>query len=189
MFLLGFVADPIINLYVDPYNTILSAPFSRLGDSFGPRRAFEAADDELTTWTEHFLKGLASLGLLSFVKVLFAMSPWQWWNLRSSGLMGGGSGGRAGASGRDRLASISWIVVLVGVGTFIWGVYKGVRAWSRRWLEKAGERVMDVQMENDGDGDDDGDDDIDADDGSRFPPSFSPANAATPSPNEGRTAQ
>ena len=24
------------------------------------------------------------------------------------------------------------------------GVYKGVRAWSRRTLEKAGERVMDV---------------------------------------------
>ncbi|KAI9750229.1 MAG: hypothetical protein M1815_001921 [Lichina confinis] len=231
MFLLGFVADPIINLYVDPYNTILSAPYSRLGGSIDPRRAFEAADDELTTWTEHFLKGLASLGLLSFVKVLFAMSPWQWWNLRSSGLMGGGSGGRAGASGRDRLASISWIVVLVGVGTFIWvcrwstilgcgcsrifiqetevleavddnvattdlslqGVYKGVRAWSRRWLEKAGERVIDVQMETDDDDDDDddadNDNDIHADDGPHFSPCSSAANPAMSSPNEGRKAQ
>ena len=33
------------------------------------------------------------------------------------------------------------------------GVYKGVRAWSRRTLEKAGERVMDVA------GDDNDDDD------------------------------
>lgn len=29
------------------------------------------------------------------------------------------------------------------------GVYKGVRAWSRRTLEKAGERVMDVAGEDD----------------------------------------
>ncbi len=74
-------------------------------------------DDE-SSWTIHFLKGLASLGLLSFIKVLLAMSPWQWWNLRSSGLIRGS--GRVGSSGRDRLASISWIVVLIGIGTFIW---------------------------------------------------------------------
>lgn len=30
-------------------------------------------------------------------------------------------------------------------------VYKGVRVWSRRTLEKAGERVMDVQGDNDDD--------------------------------------
>jgi hypothetical protein len=29
------------------------------------------------------------------------------------------------------------------------GVYKGVRAWSRRVLEKAGERVQDVQGDDD----------------------------------------
>lgn len=33
-------------------------------------------------------------------------------------------------------------------------VYKGVRAWSRRTLEKAGERVMDVPLpDDDKDGD------------------------------------
>ncbi len=115
MFLLGFVADPIINLYLDPYSAISSVPLSRLGSQ--PDLPF--MDDEEPGWTIHFLKGLASLGLLSFVKVLLAMSPWQWWNLRSSGLMSGGSG-RAGASGRDRLASISWFVVVIGVATFIW---------------------------------------------------------------------
>lgn len=39
------------------------------------------------------------------------------------------------------------------------GVYKGVRAWSRRWLEKAGERVMDVQIDEN---DDDDEGDVDA---------------------------
>ncbi len=114
MFLLGFVADPIINLYLDPYTTISSAPLSRFKSKVEP---VLATDDE-ASWTEHFLKGLASLGLLSFVKVLLALSPWQWWNLRSSGIMAGS--GRVGGSGRERLASISWLVVLIGVGTFLW---------------------------------------------------------------------
>lgn len=183
MFLLGFIADPIINLYLDPYNTISSVPLSRYSyNRYGDPIILEDELESPTTWTEHFLKGLASLGLLSFIKVVLAMSPWQWWNLRSSGLMSG-SGGRVAGSGRDRLASISWIVVVIGVGTFIWvclfhhvcpcveffffgpadvridqGVYKGVRAWSRRWLEKAGERVMDVQVDDNDDGDDDEDD-------------------------------
>lgn len=32
-------------------------------------------------------------------------------------------------------------------------IYKGVRAWSRRTLERAGERVMDVQGDDDDDED------------------------------------
>ncbi len=110
MFLFGFVADPIINLYLDPYGTISAA--SKL------RSKFDRQPDDVTSWPEHFLKGLASLGLLSFVKFLFALSPWQWWNLRSSGIMSGG--GRAGATGRDRLQNISWVVVIIGVVTFLW---------------------------------------------------------------------
>ena len=115
LFFMGFVADPIINLYVDPYSFITTAPLSKLGERMEPI----FTDDDVPTWTEHFIKGLASLGLLGFVKVLFALSPWQWWNLRSSGIMSGGSG-RSGNTGRDRLANISWIVVLIGVGTFLW---------------------------------------------------------------------
>ncbi|MCJ1372886.1 hypothetical protein MMC20_004112 [Loxospora ochrophaea] len=147
MFLLGFVADPIINLYLDPYSTLSSAPFGKLSTKIEPI----FSDDDEVSWLEHFIKGLASLGLLSFVKVLLALSPWQWWNLRSSGMLGGS--GRAGGSGRDRLASISWLVVIIGVGTFLWGVYKGVRVWSRRTLERAGERVMDVPLADDDDED------------------------------------
>jgi len=33
--------------------------------------------------------------------------------------------------------------------TRLQAVYKGVRAWSRRTLEKAGERVMDVKVDDD----------------------------------------
>jgi hypothetical protein len=109
VFAFGFVADPIINLYLDPLDTITSLPTS------GTALLLEAED---VSWAEHFLKGLASLGLLGFVKVFFAMSPWHWWNLRNSGLVGGGGRRRRGA-GRDRLEGISWTVVVIGVVTFL----------------------------------------------------------------------
>lgn len=112
MFLFGFVADPVINVYLDPYSAISSA--SKLGTKVEP----VLTDADVPSWPEHFLKGLAAIGLLSFVKFLFALSPWQWWNVRSSGIMNGS--GRTGGTGRDRLASISWVVVLIGVGTFLW---------------------------------------------------------------------
>lgn len=106
MFLFGFIADPIISLYLDPYSTLL-----------GKKVELVSTDDGLTSWPEHFIKGLATIGLLSFLKFLFALSPWQWWNVRSSGILGGG--GRR-STGRDRLANLSWVVILIGVGTFLW---------------------------------------------------------------------
>ncbi|EEP81417.1 conserved hypothetical protein [Uncinocarpus reesii 1704] len=145
MFVLGFVADPIINLYVDPYETIASGTFWEEGDEPIP------LVKKAATWPEHFVKGLASLGVLSFLKVIFAVSPWHWWNLRNSGLVGGGR--RPGATGRNRVSSVSWIVIVIGVATFLLGVYKGVRAWSCRILEKAGQRVMDVPLDDDEDAD------------------------------------
>lgn len=112
MFLMGFIADPIINLYVDPYRALST------GSLLEPTTVENFATQyEKSTWFEHFVKGLASLGMLSFVKVLFALGPWQYWNLRSSGLLGTN---RAHNNGRDRAASISWIVLAVGVGTFLW---------------------------------------------------------------------
>lgn len=113
LFGMGFVADPIINFYAEPYS-VFTSPTS-LGEKIEPI----FTDGEVPTWTEHFVKGLASLGLLGFVKVLVTLSPWNWLNLRSSGIMGGGSG-RSGNTGRDRLGNISWIVVLVGICTFLW---------------------------------------------------------------------
>ncbi|CAI7571643.1 unnamed protein product [Penicillium crustosum] len=119
VFLLGFIADPIIDFYL------------------GPVDIYTELVEEDASWLEHFLKGLASLGLLSFLKAIFALSPFPW-NLRSV------ASGRN--SGRNRAAQLNWLVVMVGIGTFLWAVYKGVRSWSRRTLEKAGERVMDVPL-------------------------------------------
>ena len=74
MFALGFVADPILNLYLDPYDTITSGVGLR-----------EEVELPVTTgkagWTEHFVKGLASLGLLGFAKFFFALTPWVCFHL------------------------------------------------------------------------------------------------------------
>ena len=121
LFVLGFVADPIINIYADPYSILSSAPLLKVGARLEPM----LTDDDIASWTEHFIKGLASLGLLGFVKVLFALSPWQWWNIRTSGIMNGG--GRSRNTGRDRLASISWVVVVVGIATFLWVFLMSIR--------------------------------------------------------------
>jgi len=100
-FALGYVADPIINLYLDPYDTLAHGSQSLL------------PADEPVTWTEHFIKGFASLGLVGFAKFLLTLSPWQMYNMRTS--VGGGR-----TTGRDRMAQISWIAVAVGIFTFIW---------------------------------------------------------------------
>ncbi|KAF2432074.1 hypothetical protein EJ08DRAFT_687077 [Tothia fuscella] len=138
MFVMGFIADPVIDFAIDPYGTIF--PFFNRG-----RTQYNVLpDDDASGWIEHFTKGLASLGLLSFLKVLFA-SPVQFF-FRSSAVPS-----RGGTSGRDRLSNMTWLFIIIGVATFLYTVWKGVRAWSRRTLEKAGERVMDVQVDDDND--------------------------------------
>jgi len=111
IFVLGFIADPILNLYLDPYDTITSLPTRGITEIH--------YDEEDGGWPEHFLKGLASLGLLGMVKAFFMMPPWQWWNIRHSGVFGGSNRGRRAGTGRDRLENISWTIVLVGVVTFM----------------------------------------------------------------------
>ncbi|KAF2829877.1 hypothetical protein CC86DRAFT_317218 [Ophiobolus disseminans] len=137
IFVLGFVADPIIGLYVDPWSYM---PWnSRARPIYG----YDDVDDEPSTWYEHFAKGFASMGVLGFLKVLVA-SPFSYFRI-------GGGGGRRATTGRDRVEQVSWIIIVIGVATFLTAVYKGVRAWSRRTLERAGERVMDVQNDDDDD--------------------------------------
>ncbi|KAF2172877.1 hypothetical protein M409DRAFT_49392 [Zasmidium cellare ATCC 36951] len=143
IFILGFIADPIINMYLDPVSTIATAG--------GPTGSL-IYEDEPTTWLEHMIKGLASLGLLGFAKFLFSLSPFQF-NVRTGGLMGSRSA--VGGSGRDRLQQLSWVSIVVGLITVLYAVWKGVRAWSRRTLESAGERVLDVPGTADDDDDDD----------------------------------
>ncbi|KAJ5577499.1 Zinc finger RING-CH-type [Penicillium hispanicum] len=128
IFLLGFIADPIIDLYLGPLDDI-----------------YDELDDEEASWLEHLLKGLAALGFVSFFRAIFAFSPLHW-NMRGSSVVTSGR-----STGRNRVASLNWLVIMVGIGTFLWGVYKGVRSWSRRTLERAGERVMDVPLPEDED--------------------------------------
>ena len=59
------------------------------------------------------------MGLLGFIKVFFAMGPWQWWNLRQVGIVGGRAR-RRGGTGRDRLEDISWSLVFIGFVTFLY---------------------------------------------------------------------
>ncbi|KAF4552791.1 Hypothetical protein D9617_9g025820 [Elsinoe fawcettii] len=140
-FFLGYIADPIINLYLDPWTTVTSG----FDD---PDYYYE---EEPSTWFEHFVKGFASLGLLGFIKFFFT-APWQWLNMRGTTMYGGG---RAGTTGRDRMQQISWFAVIVGIITVLFAVWKGVRAWSRRTLTRASERVMDVPISGNDDDDDD----------------------------------
>ncbi|KAL9061975.1 MAG: hypothetical protein Q9206_000161 [Seirophora lacunosa] len=99
VFAAGFIGDVIINFYLDPYWFISTRPLAEFGAKLEPIMHDEDVD---ASWTEHFLKGFASVGLLGFAKA----------------------------------------------------VYKGIRAWTRRTLEKAGERVMDEGSKDDDDDDD-----------------------------------
>ncbi|KAF1835977.1 hypothetical protein BDW02DRAFT_596780 [Decorospora gaudefroyi] len=137
VFVLGFVADPIINLYLDPWSFL--SPWTGIP---GSENAYYY-EDESSTWYEHFAKGIASMGVLGFLKVLVA-SPFTYFRV---------GGSRSRTTGRDRYEQVNWLIIMVGVGTFLAAIYKGVRVWSRRTLEKAGERVMDVQGDNDDDED------------------------------------
>lgn len=73
-----------------------------------PRRR---APRERTGWIEHFTKGVAGLGLMSFLKFMIS-SPVNFF------LRQGGVGGRQ--TGRDRLNTITWIMIAVGVATFLY---------------------------------------------------------------------
>ena len=109
VFLMGFIADPIINFWIDPFGSIAET----ISDVLNDIEAIHPVqhDDEPDTWWFHFTKGFLSLGLVGFLKTLLAMSPWHWFNLRSVG-------GRRRA-GRDRMESINLALVMVGIITFL----------------------------------------------------------------------
>jgi len=106
VFLLGFVGDTIINLWLDPFGTIQDTV---MGDGGIPLPAYE--DDEEGDWLDHFLKGFLSLGLLGFVKTLWTMNPIYYWMNRGRGRRRGG--------GRDRIEGLNLAIVIIGVFTFL----------------------------------------------------------------------
>ncbi|KAI0542048.1 hypothetical protein GGR58DRAFT_510402 [Xylaria digitata] len=150
VFLLGFVADPILGLWLDPVGTITDSVIP------GTRFADEDIIDlgEADGWFEHLLKGVFSLGLLGFVKAFLAMSPWQWWNLRTSGIVSGGA--RRAGTGRQRMENINLTLVLIGVLTFLYTVWKGTRKYTARTLDRASQKILNVQTDEDSDDEEDG---------------------------------
>lgn len=119
VFILGFIADPIINFTLDPYGTILPGFFFQVFP-FGNPLFYDApappvrprhAPRERTGWIEHFTKGFAGLGLMSFLKFMLS-SPINFFFRQ------GGVGGRQ--TGRDRLNTITWVIIAVGVATFLY---------------------------------------------------------------------
>ena len=111
VFLLGFVADPIINFCLDPYGVLFS--WGDSDDRYYPEDEYDDGDED-STWLVHFTKGFASLGLLSFFKVLFS-SPMQFFYRQT---IGGGDG--RGGTGRDRLSNMTWMLIVIGAASFVY---------------------------------------------------------------------
>ncbi|KAG9256636.1 uncharacterized protein F5Z01DRAFT_741967 [Emericellopsis atlantica] len=147
LFVLGYIADPLFDLWFDPLGTLTDGVASVVTDIEGLNQPFAEAPQ---TWTEHFAKGFFSLGLVGLVKSMFAMSPWQWFYYRGGGMMGG----RRQGTGRARAENMSWLFILIGAFTFLMATWRFVGAMSERLLKNVSERVMDV---NDDDADDEAD--------------------------------
>ncbi|KAK8087026.1 hypothetical protein PG994_002000 [Apiospora phragmitis] len=123
IFLLGFVADPIISLWLDPVSTV--------GEGIGffesdVEDEFPLGDLDEKGWSVHFVKGMFSSACL--------------------GVIGGGAR-RRGGTGRDRMENINLYLVLIGVFTFFWAVWTGTRKWTQRTLDMASQRVLNVQKD------------------------------------------
>lgn len=142
IFLLGFFADSIFSVWNDPMGTIADTVVGVMGDieATAPSKPKIVLDEDVSWW-EHFVKGFFSLGIIGFAKYLFTVTPWQWWNIRSSGIMGPAV--RRGG-GRARAENISWALVVIGALSFIYTVWKAVRALSNALLRRAGDGVLDV---------------------------------------------
>ncbi|KAM0201772.1 hypothetical protein ACHAPI_001823 [Fusarium lateritium] len=153
IFVLGFIADPLFDLWSDPIGTIGETVTSVVTDLEALR---QPPSPEPTSWIEHFIKGFFSLGIVGLFKTMLTVSPWHWWQIRGSGVVGGG-GGRRGGTGRNRVENINLVFVLIGAFTFLVGIWKFVQKLSARVLKNVSDRVVDVGADDDDDEDDIGD--------------------------------
>lgn len=99
LFFSGFFTDLIIALVVGPIEPLDEVP-DELQDLYN------------APWTIHFIKGMLSIGVFSFAKLLWASSPF--WNLQQIRLPVVG-GGRRG--GRERIEYITITLIIVGFVT------------------------------------------------------------------------
>ncbi|KAF8539883.1 hypothetical protein BDD12DRAFT_881476 [Trichophaea hybrida] len=117
---LGFVSTPILSTYLDvEVSQSLDLPVRPGG------------------WAEHFLRGLASLGLLGFFKVIYLVGPGSWWSIRNS-------------MRRDSANRISWIVIAVGVANFFVWLWRRVGEMVKSYMNQMAEDVMDIGDGGDG---------------------------------------
>lgn len=107
IFVLGFISDFVIDVCLDPWGSLWR------GVTLQGRQPIYYDDlaDGPSGWIEHFSKGFASLGLLSFFKAMLA-SPIQLWRTNVGG-------GRGRNTGRDRLGGMTWVVIMIGALTFM----------------------------------------------------------------------
>ncbi|KAJ9603102.1 hypothetical protein H2200_012397 [Cladophialophora chaetospira] len=141
MFFLGFIADPILNLYADPYETIVGH------EDVWQTVTVNDPRGGLSGWGQHFTKGLVSMGLLSFVRTMI-LNPFQWWNLRNTGFVSSRVSGRS-TTGRDRAINVSWIAVAMGILSASYFFYKWVQTIIGKSLSRIGNNIVDTQLPGD----------------------------------------
>ena len=98
IFLLGFIADPILNIYMDPYDSLTGR--ESIWDELEVRSSM---NNPVSLWTQHFAKGIMSMGVVGFLKTL-VLNPFQWINVRFNSGWVGTASTRRGVTGRDRAA-------------------------------------------------------------------------------------
>ena len=136
IFFLGFIADPLLNLW-------FSNPISENLSGIADLDDFRDDTDEPVTWTQHFLKGFFSLGLVGFLKSCLAVGPWHLWNVRLFG------SGRRQNGGRQRVENMNVIFVMIGAFTFFMALWKVVKIISARLLQRVSDRLVDIDGEDD----------------------------------------
>lgn len=103
VFLLGFVADPIIR-----FGSI--GPLAMLADEFEELEDW-IPDEQPNSWWWHFTRGFFAVGFVGILKTLVSLGPWHW-NYRFFG-------GARRRRGRDALEDVNLALVVVGVGVFL----------------------------------------------------------------------
>jgi hypothetical protein len=112
VFLLGFLADPIMNLYLDFWGTIFM-PWTW----FEPAVYLGERGSMLSSvwWIVHLTKGFTGLALLGAAKASMSMGALNWFGVRT--LNGVRVGGRRQ---RDNRAEIGLVMLVVGISTALY---------------------------------------------------------------------
>ncbi|KAK6345425.1 hypothetical protein TWF718_007341 [Orbilia javanica] len=148
VYILGFVADPIINLYINPWYAVEGGNFSFTINGFTvygpalhntPRSPPLPRSADGVGIVEHMARGLSALGLIGFGKVLIFSHHWIRYIF-------GGPGVRRG-DGRDRMGQLSWVIIIWGVINFLIFVWGYVRGWTKGILDKIAAGVADIGSE------------------------------------------